>query len=471
MLKLYKYSSIYYKLWAKLLLILLPFTLVQAQKPLSFSNNNYSQSSSNYSYSKDNSSIRSKIITLNKKGIFDRKSRQIGYTLRLENNIREEQTGEIALQVFNQSGILLYQQNAGFSMRKKGEFEKNYFFDASQFQSGYYLAKMSISSLRYSDSISYTFGFETSQTQNTASAPSQITAPSDFTNFWDQAKRELANLRADFKLTPRPDIRNKNFTTYEVEYKSTDNAIIYGWLTTPLNSKFNAVLYTISDYQSELFPEYRRDIAVLSINTRGTGSSNQNYNLAYDQLAVFNLKDKNKYFLRGIYQDALRGLDFITQYSNQLKFDTRKIVVIGAGLGASAAAVIGAIDSRVSGIVLEGPSFIGFNNLLSNRMSNQGFPSTMFTTYMNQNRVSKENIISTLEYFDPINFAPYINSRILIGFSLNNNNTPSQSVLNFINQLRVSKKDVFECKNCGNSLNSKFYGFKETWLKERFGQL
>jgi cephalosporin-C deacetylase len=461
--QLYPYSVKNIKIWAQIMLMAFASIQLQAQKPLKFSEPTYTSGANNYaSYAKDKTSIKSRIISLNKKGIFSRKDKFVGYTLRLENNLRQDQSGDIALKVMNQSGVILYQDVAGFSMRKKGEFEKNYFFDVSQMQPGYYTSTMSISSAQYADSVSYTFAFEP-----TTAAASISTAPSDFVSYWEQARRDLNATRADIAIRPRPDLYRKNHNTFEIEYQSVDKATIYGWLTVPADKSSHPVLYIVSDYQSELIPEYRKDVAVLSINTRGTGPSNQNYNLGYDQLGLYNIADRNKYFLKGVYLDGLRGMDVIFQAANQLFLDTRKIVVQGAGLGASVAAYLGAIDTRVSGVVMEAPSFIGFSTLLN---SSQGFPSSMFNSALGQRRITKENVLSTLEYFDPIYFAPYISNRILVGYSLNNSNTPAQNVIQFINQLRINKKDKYECKNCGNTLNKGFYGFKETWLKERLGQ-
>ena len=462
--QLYPYSNKNIKKWAQIMLIAFASIQLQAQKPLKFSEPTYSVGGNNYSsYVKDKNSIKPRIISINKKGVFSRKDKFVGYTLRLENNLRQDQSGEIGLKVINQSGSILYQDVAGFTMRKKSEFEKNYFFDVTYMQPGYYTSTMYISSTQYVDTISYTFAFEP-----TTAAAMVSTGPSDFVNFWEQARRELNNTRTDIAIRPRPDLYRKNHNTFEIEYQSTDKAIIYGWLTVPADKSSHPVLYIISDYQSELLPEYRKDVAVLSINTRGTGPSNQNYNLGYDQLGLYNVADKNKYFLKGVYLDGLRGVDVIFQAANQLHLDTRKIVVQGAGLGASVAAYLGAIDTRVSGVVLEAPNFIGFNSLLNS--SSNGFPASMYNSTILQRRITKENVINNLEYFDPIYFAPYINNRILVGYSLNNSNTPAQNVIQFINQLGINKKDKYECKNCGNTLNKGFYGYKETWLKERFGQ-
>ncbi len=469
MLHLLKYSVLYFKLWATILLTLLCMQQVIAQKPLKFSNQNAVTTVVTSDFSsqpKDKTSITSSIIPFQKDGIYNAKSRRIGYTLKLQNNLKIEQVGNILMQISNSTGTILYKEAYPFSIKKKSSFQKDYVFATGQFSPGYYVSSMSILSNTYADVASYNFGYEPTK------VVSKISTPSDFVNFWEQAKRELASTVPNYAVTPRPDLSNKFSDAYEVEYKSIDKAIIYGWLTVPKNSKNRPVLYKISDYQNELAPELRRDVAVLCINTRGTGASNQNYNFAYDQLGVYNLKDRNRYFLKGTYLDALRGLDFITTYASQMKLDTRRIVVTGGGLGGTIAAVMGAIDSRPTGVIMEGPSFIGMRDMINfnEGMTNISFPASMFKNYCGNQKTSKESVIKTLEYFDPIYFAPYINCPILVGFSLHNTNVPAQCVYTFINQLRVSKKDIYECKECGNSLDKKFYGFKETWIKERFGQ-
>jgi cephalosporin-C deacetylase len=470
MVQLYKYSILHNKLWAILLLTAILFHQANGQKPLKFAHqtavtattttNNY------YGVIKDKSSIFPTLRAFDKDGIYDAKSSNIGYILKLENKVKEEQFGNIEMQISNNTGTILYKEVYPFKIKKRGVFEKEYVFAQGQLQPGFYVSSMSISTNRYANTVSYNFGYEPTK------IVSKITAPSDLINFWDAAKRELASTPANFILTPRPDLVKKDFETYEVEFKSIAKAHIYGWLTVPKTTRSKPVLYKISDYMGELAPEYRREVAVLSLNLRGTGSSTENYNFAYDELGIYNLKDKNKYILKGMYLDALRGLDLITQFSGSLKLDTRKILACGNGLGASAAAVIAAIDSRLKGIILEGPSFIGMRDMINfgEGMASVSFPASIFKNYYTNQKISKESVIKTLEYFDPIYFAPYINCPVLTGFSLHNTSIPAQCIYPFLAGLRIAKKDKYECKDCGNSLDNGFYGFKETWIKERFGQ-
>jgi len=466
MFQLFKYSNIKIKLWAAICFTVICLFETKAQKPLKFStpNSNNIGVTNNYSaFVKDKTSITPTIIPFEKDGVYDSKSRKIGFALRLHNNITAEQVGTITMQVSNNVGTVLYTETYPFSIRKKGTYEKNYLFANNQFVPGFYVSSINIISNVYEDALTYNFGYEPQK------VVSRTYPPNDFVNFWDNAKRELASTPANFNITPRPDLSNKRVDAYEVEYNSIDKAIIYGWLTIPKEGRIKPVLYKISDYQSELAPELRTNMAVLCINTRGTGSSNQNYDYAYDQLGLINIKDKNKYILKGIYLDALRGLDFISKFASQYKLNNEKIIITGSGLGASAAAAISAIDSRAKGVILEGPSFIGMRDLINfgDGMTNAGFPASMFKSYYKNQKTSKDAVINTLEYFDPIYFAPYIGCPILTGFSLHNTNVPAQCVYSFINQLRVAKKENYECKECDNKLDNRFYGLKETWIKER----
>ena len=74
-------------------------------------------------------------------------------------------------------------------------------------------------------------------------------------------------------------------------------------------------------------------------------------------------------------------------------------------------------------------------------MTTYSFPASMFINYYNSKKVLlKRVLVKTLEYFDPIYFAPYISCPILTGFSLHNTNAPAQCVYTFIGQVKGRKK-------------------------------
>lgn len=443
-------------------IIILCYT-VNGQKPLQFSVNN---STPQYAVYQDKSAIKTSIRSVGRGNTYNAGDKHIGYAVRVVNTLKEEQNGTIVTQVANQNGAMLYKDVHPFRLKKKSSYEKDYLFEGSQLSPGYYVSNISVVTNKCADTFVQTFSYD----------PEKIyiknNPPKDLVNFWDQAKRELNNTPANFIATPRPDLNNKFCDAYEIQYSSTDKTVIYGWLTVPKKSKKNAILYNVSDYISELKPEYRRDVAVLSINTRGTGSSTTNYNYGYNELGLVNIKDKNRYVLKGVVLDALRGIELINALAGKLGLNNNKVVIGGNGLGGSVAVILAALYPNLKGIFLDSPSFLDFRSTINfnEGLVNTTFPSSMFKAFYYSKKMSKEQVLNTLDYFDAVHFAPYVGCAVLVGWGQKNNNTPPIAVNNFFNQLRVSKKDKYICKDCESTMDKGFYGFKETWLKEKFGQ-
>lgn len=433
------------------------------QKPLQFSANNVAAPINIY---QDKSSVKTSIKSIGRGTVYNTGDKHIGYTVRVINTLKEEQSGTIITQVANQNGALLYKDIHPFKLKKRNSYEKDYLFESTQLLPGYYISNVSVVTNKYADTFVHSFSYD----------PEKVyiknNPPRDLVNFWEQAKRDLSNTPANFSATPRPDLNNKFSDVYEIQYNSTDNTVIYGWLTVPKTGKRNAILYNISDYMSELKPEYRREVAVLSINTRGTGSSTTNYNYGYNELGLINIKDKNKYSLKGAVLDALRGIELVNTLAGKLGLNNNKIIIGGNGLGGSIAVILAALYPNLKGIFLDSPSFLDFRSTIN---FNEGlvsttFPSSMFKAYYSNKKMPKDLLLNTLDYFDAVHFAPYVSCAVLIGFGQKNINTPPIAVNNFFNQLRVSKKDKYICKECEVVMDKGFYGFKETWLKEKFGQ-
>jgi cephalosporin-C deacetylase len=426
---------------------------------------------------KDNNSLDYKIISLKKGDTYNLKDKTIGYTLQIENKIGQDQIGQINVQVVNSKNNVLYKEILPILIKKKGKFSKQYVFDASSFSPGFYAVNMDIATNVYQNKIAYNFGYEVaSQNAQKPNVISGLTAgtPLDFMNFWEQAKRELAAVPANYIVTPRQDLNQKGIDVYEVVYKSIDKATIYGWLTLPKEGNKNGVIYKMSDYLTELKPEFRKDNAVFCVNARGVGASNSNYNLSFDNFGIYNLANKNQYILKGVYMDCLRGLDFILQYAPQLKLNTNKIIATGSGLGAASAAAVAALAPKLRGVVFEGPTFTGIKDLLNfdNIANLSNWPTSMFKKFNSTNKfgTSVEAMQKTLEYFDPVNFAPYINCATLTGYSTNNTNSPIECMNSFLAKLKAKKNEKYVCKKCGNELDRAFYGFKEVWIKEMLNQ-
>lgn len=440
----------------------------QIKQPPNIISNPFSKSTITSSFSKNKTSIIPTVQGFKSDAVYNTKDKRIGFLLKLQNTLKAQQGGNINFQLINNVGSVLYKETVPFMLNKKGSFSKNFEFANGQFLPGYYLANMHIVTNAYEDVASYNFGYEPTK------IASKINLPMDFVSFWENAKRDLANVPANFYQQARPDLSNKHTDVYEVQFNSVDKAVIRGWLSVPKSGSKNGVIYKLGDYLNNQAPELRREIAVFALNVRGAGESITNYNIPYDQYATYNLQDKNKYILKGVYLDALRGLEYLIANSAALKIDNKKIIMVGNGLGAAAASAVSVLDPRIKGVVLEGPSFVSYKDMLNfgEAATPVQWPTSLFKSFYSSRRSvsDRSTMLRTLDYFDPVNFAPFISSPVLVGFNQNSNISPAQCVYNFISQLRIDNKEVHTSKDGMNGLEKGFYGLKETWIKEKLKQ-
>lgn len=415
---------------------------------------------------KDNKSIQTLIKGFDSDGMFTSKNKHIGFALKLINTLKEPQVGSMLFKIASSAGAVLYQENIPLNINKKGSYDRDFEFANGQLQPGFYTASLDINTNRYANIVNYNFGYEADK----SAFRTQI--PVDFISFWENAKRELLSINPNYQTYPRPDLSNKSSNVYEIEFTSAAKAIIRGYLSVPKTGSRHGVLYKICDYLSELKPELRKDLAVFCLNVRGVGSSAPNYALPYDSYGVYNADDKSKYMLKGVYLDAVRGLDFIHTQAAAYKLDNNKIIASGTGLGASAAVAVAVLDQRLRGIALETPTFVGMREMLSfaDALGNNTWPSSMFKSFCTNRRSGKETLLRTLDYFDPVSFAPFVNCAVLTGFNLRSTATPVQSVYSFINNLRITKKETHVCKECSSGMDRAFYGLRETWIREKLRQ-
>lgn len=468
------YNTIF-KITIPILSFGLAVNLLPAQKaPLPFgsvspynttTSNNYTINNAIVSpvITKDNNSLQATIRGFESDGMFTTKNKHIGFALKLINTLKESQVGNIVFKIASSTGSVLYTENIPLSINKKGSYDRDFEFANGQLQPGFYTASLDINTNRYSNILNYNFGYEADK----SAIRTQI--PIDFISFWENAKRELSSINPNYQTYPRPDLSTRSNNVYEIEFVSIAKAVIRGYLSVPKSGNRHGVLYKICDYLTELKPELRKDLAVFALNVRGVGSSAPNYAFPYDSYGINNADDKNKYILKGVYLDAVRGLEFLHSQASTFKLDNNKIIASGSGLGASAAVAVAVLDQRLRGVALETPTFVGMREMLSfaDALGNNTWPSSMFKSFCTNRRFGKENLLRTLDYFDPVSFAPFVNCAVLTGFNLRSTATPVQSVYSFINNLRVDKKETHVCKECSSGMDRTFYGLRETWIRER----
>ena len=397
-----------------------------------------------------------------KEGIF-RNDDKVGFDVRLKNNTGEKIRGSMKVFVKNYKGEQTFNQDIGFSIDAKRGYATDLKLENDRTVAGFYQLTIIIVANKYSDTLYFGYGVDPEKIY------SNVNRPADFDQFWDDAKKDLINIDPKFRVTRRGDQSTREVDVFLVEFQSLDLQTIRGWLSVPKEKGKFRVLYELPGYLDDMRPDsLRTDMAVFRVNVRGHGNSKDNTNADFNTFNIIGLNDKNRYIYRGVYMDALRGLDFIYKHEH-LKLDTKKVIVKGQGQGAVLATVVASMDSRLQGCILERPVYVDMRTLfvMAETQRVQPWPVRNFQSYIAnpRNRLNKEGLFRVWDYYDPVNFAANIRCRVLFGHNLKNTVCPPQAAIALYNQIRIDNREIYMSPD-EEGMNYIYYSFQNFWIKK-----
>jgi len=82
--------------------------------------------------------------------------------------------------------------------------------------------------------------------------------------------------------------------------------------------------------------------------------------------------------------------------------------------------------------------------------------------------LTMDKIYSNLDYFDTKNFAPTINSDILVGIGLLDHLAPPENEYAFYNNIRKNKK-IMVFENLGHEVSPEYVLYQGRWMRDSFG--
>jgi len=398
-----------------------------------------------------------------KAAIFNSKN-QVGFLLKIISTSSERQRGSIAIEIKNSVNGIVFHDNISIYIGSKGSFSKELDYGSLGLLAGIYTIYLNVSSNVGTTINHFSFIVDPDHAQLKSSRPA------DFSTFWEEARRDLSLVNPNYQVKKRSDLSTSHADVYSVEFQSLENVTIRGYLTIPSKRGTFPVMCMFPDYVTELKPEFISNMAVFTVNVRGVGTSRDKIKADFTQYLNLDANNRKKFIYRGVYMDCYRSVDFIMKYGGPLSLDTTKILLKGVGQGAGLCAVTAVMLPKVKGIIMERPLLMDIREMITNAESNKPvyWPASAMLEYCSgkNSGITKDMLLKNWDYFDPLNFAPYIGCPVLYGYAFRSNMTPSICHINFIGQLRVDSKDVIMCNECENDMDNMFYGFQGTWINE-----
>jgi cephalosporin-C deacetylase len=379
------------------------------------------------------------------------------YTLHVSNTFPSTQAATLSYLVTTEAGKKVKADSVHVKIGTSGV--SSYDFNIPSVKPGLYKINFMVSVPDYTDTIRRAFGIKPQL------ARSQHAKPADFEAFWQQAKADLAKVKPEYKVTEIANCKD-NRRVFEVEMKSLDGLLIRGFLTEPKNHSKNkkfAVLLGLPGYQVPLGPMYGTDpdIAIFTLNIRGSGYSRDVINVRRESYIVLNLEDKNRYVMRGAIMDCVRAVDFI--YTRpELRHDN--IIAAGGSLGGFLALATCGVDPRISFCSAANPIMCDVRNL----PHEVDWPLIDISKYIETRPgLTMDKVMDNLDYFDGKNFASDIKCKTLVGMGMLDNIAPPDHVYAAYNELNTEKHLII-FRDLAHEIGRWYNVYEGRWVRDTF---
>jgi cephalosporin-C deacetylase-like acetyl esterase len=391
----------------------------------------------------------------NKDAIFE-STGPVTYNLTLKSNFKSTQTGKLGYTVSTPLGKVVAHNSVPVTVPAKGD--KFVTFDIPVQNAGFYNVNFTINTRDYDDTVRRTFGVDTEKIHT------EKHKPADFDAFWDNAKKELAAVPPNFKVTEKPELEHNNIDrVYLIEMQSIDNITIRGYMSLPRDSKpgqkLPVSLY-LPGYGGQAFPMTGTSaMALISMSVRGQPLANDVIKPEREDYITVGITDKNNYILRGAIMDCMRAVDFI---ASRPELDATAIYAAGASMGGYFSLTLASLDKRVTIASANNPVFADYRSLAS---ISHSFPITEIKEYVKKNSLSMAPILDNLDYYDLNNFADNIKVKTVTGIGMLDNIAPPGNELAMFNNIPGNKK-LFVFPNLAHDIGPEVGNYLGKWVYE-----
>ena len=282
--------------------------------------------------------------------------------------------------------------------------------------------------------------------------PTNISSPadaqSDFKEFWDKAKKDLAAVEPNYTLTKIEEKSTSKRNVYLVEMNSIDDGdgnpvTIRGYYAEPVAAGTYPVIITQNGYDSDAnIPalnfcpsgDSNPGWIELNLSVRGQVINNRgDHTNKYGDWFAHNFGKRDSYYYRGAYMDVVRSIDFI---ASREKAQKENIFMMGGSQGGALTIAGAALDTRLNAIA---PA-IQFMGDFPDYFKVGAWPASVAKKQQESLGLSDEDMYKMLSYFDTKNLAPYITCPVLTCMGLQDPVCPPHTNFAPYNNLTVTDK-------------------------------
>jgi cephalosporin-C deacetylase len=268
--------------------------------------------------------------------------------------------------------------------------------------------------------------------------------PQDFDAFWDAAKKELAAVPMDAKMTLLPERCTARTNVYHLSLQNNRPGVrMYGILSIPKKEgKYPALLRVpgagVRPYYGDVATA-EKDIITLEIGIHGI-PVNMDPSVYTDMGAgllngypSYNLDNRDLFYFKRVYLGCLRANDFLTSLP---QFDGQNLAVTGGSQGGALSIVTAGLDTRVKWLGAFYPALSDVTGYLHGRAG--GWPHYFSKASVKLNNTKEK--LNTVGYYDVVNFARRVKAPGMYMWGFNDETCPPTSMYAAYNVTTAAKE-------------------------------
>jgi len=273
----------------------------------------------------------------------------------------------------------------------------------------------------------------------------ELTKQSDFYSFWNITKKELSEVKIEYRLEPY-DYPVKGVKVYNMIYKGFRNADIESWFVIPDGAGPHPGLVLFHGYNWAFDGKLHETVnmalhgyACLQVLVRGQQGRSVDNVISETGHPIGwmtkGIQNPYEYYYRAVYMDAVRALEVMASME---KVDSDRIGLMGGSQGGGLSIAAAALSDIPKVAVVDFPFLSNFERAID--IAPRG-PYNELNEYFRRysDIETEEQAKRTLSYFDIMNHAPDVKCFIHMNMGLVDQTTPPSTHFAVYNHLKCRK--------------------------------
>jgi cephalosporin-C deacetylase len=198
------------------------------------------------------------------------------------------------------------------------------------------------------------------------------------------------------------------------------------------------------------------------VAVRGKLRSNEQFNPGYPGLLTSGIENPSAYAYRGVISDCARGIDFLL---TRPEVDKGRIFAHGSSQGGGLTLITTALRQEIKGGAAACPFLCDFPDAM--RLA-RTYPYNELNCYLRAYPDRMEQVLTTLSYFDAVNFTSRISCPMAVGIPLEDEICPPQTQYTAYRNL-AGPKEVWLIPNAAHGSPAEYLDKESNWLRKLMG--